>query len=111
MRRKSEWSGDVVRRARARISARGWPQPCCRCGRMVQPHERWQVDHYPISREQGKALGIPLDTLPTAPAHARCNESAGGKRGAQITNAKHSKNHRPHRHRGSDYARGIRGVE
>lgn len=73
------WSGSKVRKARAYWRAR-LPVPCCRCGRPVTVAMRWQVDHWPISREQGGTE--------TWPAHATCNLSAGGKRGAEITNAR-----------------------
>lgn len=107
------WSGDRVRAARARIEARGWPQPCCRCGKPVMPHDRWQADHYPISRAQAIFMGIPLDNLPVAAAHGSCNERAGGQHGARITNAR--KNKREHRAgrraaRLDARARGIRGI-
>lgn len=79
------WSGREVRQARAMWRAR-LPVACCRCGRPVIPDpskgkdEGWQVDHYPISREFGGTQ--------TWPAHSHCNTSDGGKRGAQITNAR-----------------------
>lgn len=61
------------------------PVPCCRCGKPVVPnpqlpHDGWQVDHWPVPREQGGTE--------TWPAHSLCNLSAGGKRGAAITNSR-----------------------
>lgn len=84
---RRRWGGRASTRERAawqkRIDAAGgWP--CCRCGRIVLPGitsgRYWQPDHWPIPRELGGTE--------THPAHAKCNLSAGGKRGAQITNAR-----------------------
>lgn len=81
------WSGSASRSARALWQARidaagGWV--CCRCGRLVLPGvpsgKYWQPDHWPVPRELGGTE--------TVPAHTRCNLSAGGKRGAAITNAR-----------------------
>ena len=73
------WTGNEVRKAR-----NAWivqlTLPCCRCGKPVTRDMKWQVDHYPIPREFGGTQ--------TWPAHAYCNMSAGGKRGAKITNMK-----------------------
>ena len=96
------WSGSEVRAARAYWSAR-MPWPCCRCGRLIVPdpaarHSGWQVDHWPIPREAGGTE--------TQPAHARCNESAGGKRGAQITNGRRRRAARW----ASEVGRNIRGI-
>lgn len=98
------WHGHASRSARAQIRPR-LPLPCCRCGRLVipdpsKPHEGWQPDHWPIPRELG---GTEM-----WPAHSHCNMSAGGKRGAQITNEKKARRinqPRPHEH-----SRKIRGV-
>lgn len=80
----SGWSGADVRRERARWAPR-LPVPCCRCHRPVipnpaLPHNGWQVDHWPVPRELGGT--------DTWPAHSTCNLSAGGRRGAEITNAR-----------------------
>ncbi len=84
---RTSWSGNTSRRERARwapiVNAGG--AVCCRCGRLIVPNPQlrgdgWQPDHWPIPRELGGTE--------TLPAHSRCNESAGGKRGAQLTNAK-----------------------
>lgn len=94
------WSGDLVRAARAKWRPR-LPQPCCRCGKPVlaDPETGWQVDHWPVPREAGGK--------DTWPAHARCNEAAGGRRGAQITNSRRVKTEkRQARSRG----RNIRGI-
>jgi len=71
------------------------PLPCRRCGRPVMPGSKWHVGHI---------IGAEFDGEPTlanvGPEHARCSTSSGGKRGAQITNA---------RRRGqSNRAKGIR---
>ena len=84
MSKPKRWAGSEVTKARASWRTQ-LPQPCCRCGLPVtadpsKPHEGWQVDHYPISREMGGTQ--------TWPAHSHCNTSDGGKRGAQITNAR-----------------------
>lgn len=93
------WHGTDVRKARAYWKPR-LPVPCCRCQRPVipdprQPDDGWNVDHWPIPRELGGTQ--------TWPAHRLCNLSAGGKRGAQITNArradKPANNMRPERER------------
>lgn len=102
-----KWGGAQVRKARAMWRPR-LPLPCCRCTLPVvpdpsKPGEGWQVDHWPIPFELGGTE--------TWPAHARCNTSAGGKRGAQITNAKRKQRKRsePIR-RGDERMRNIRGV-
>ena len=107
------WSGRRVTQARALIEARGWPQPCCRCGHAISPHDRWQVDHYPVGRSQALKLGIPLESLQVLPAHARCNEAAGGRLGAAITNRKTERKGKAaprRRSRGANQSRNIRGV-
>lgn len=82
--RKSTWNGSESRKAREYWRAL-LPLPCCRCGRPVFDDPRfrdrgWQVDHWPIPRELGGTE--------TRPAHSKCNLSAGGKRGAEITNSR-----------------------
>lgn len=79
-----KWSGAESRKARARWRPQ-LPLPCCRCNQPIipdpaLPHEGWDVDHWPVPREQGGTQ--------TWPAHSRCNTSAGGKRGAEIVNAR-----------------------
>lgn len=77
-----KWSGTPVTKARAewKIQIEAGGIVCCRCSKPVLPGDKWQVDHYPISREDGGTQ--------TWPAHAYCNMSAGGKRGAAITNGR-----------------------
>lgn len=83
----TRWSGQASRLERERwqplVNAGG--ATCCRCGRPIRPDpsrpgQGWEPDHYPIAREFGGTQ--------TQPAHARCNRAAGGRRGAQITNAR-----------------------
>lgn len=50
------------------------PLPCSRCGRVVTGAERWQVDHV-VERARGGAGGRENQW----PAHAVCNEGAGGR--------------------------------
>lgn len=80
----SRWGGRASTSARA-LWATKLPLPCSKCGRPVLPTQRWHVDHV-IPRWAGGALG-PENQWP---AHGACNEGAGGKRGAQITNARRS---------------------
>ena len=108
----SKWSGRRVTRARAEVTARGFPQPCTRCGRPVYEDQRWQADHWPITRSQAKVLGIPIDQLEVHAAHGYCNESAGGIDGARKTNARraHARRYAPAGKMESEASRNIRGV-
>lgn len=58
------------------------PRPCIACGQPVMKGEPWHVGHI-IAAEDG---GRPT-MQNTAPVHARCNLSDGGKRGAARVNA------------------------
>lgn len=81
------WGGSASRRERAKwapVVAAG-SVLCIRCGRPIRPNpnlpaQGWHPDHWPIRYEDGGRE--------THPAHARCNTQDGGRRGAQITNAK-----------------------
>lgn len=100
----SRWGGSASRRARAYWAPR-LPVPCCRCGLPVVPDpsqssDGWQPDHWPIPREFGGTE--------TWPAHAHCNLSAGGKRGAEIVKAKRSQ--RIRQPRNTERINNIRGV-
>lgn len=75
----TKWSGSNVRKSRANWAVQ-LPVPCSRCGKPVMPGSSWHVDHWPVPREMGGT--------DTWPAHAMCNMSAGGKRGAEITNGR-----------------------
>ena len=98
------WGGHDSRKARAacaQLVAAG--APCCRCRRPILPGQAWHADHWPIPREQGGTQ--------VAPAHARCNTSAGGERGAQVTNSRRRAGQQPPAMSGpSERDRGIRGV-
>lgn len=59
------------------------PVPCGRCRRLVMPEQPWDAGHL-ISAEHG---GTPA-LHNTWPEHRRCNRAAGGRRGAQLTNAR-----------------------
>ncbi|MBP1326726.1 hypothetical protein JOF28_001958 [Leucobacter exalbidus] len=57
------------------------PLPCVECRRPVMPGAKFDVAHIQGAEHGGApALGN------VGPAHPQCNRSAGGKRGAQITN-------------------------
>lgn len=97
------WGGSESRRARALWKDR-LPTICPRCGRPVVPRpwlpaDGWQPDHWPIPRERGGTE--------TVPAHTECNLAAGGRRGAEITNARRT---RARLTSLSDRAANIRGV-
>lgn len=79
---RGRWSGHLSRRERARHApaVAAGAAVCCRCGRPILPGTPWQADHWPVPLEHGGTQ--------TQPAHARCNMAAGGRRGAQLTNAR-----------------------
>lgn len=65
------------------------PQPCVECGQLVTTDDRWQVGH----RKDAMDGGAPTFAN-TGPVHSKsaiwprnCNQIAGGKRGAAVTNA------------------------
>jgi len=66
------------------------PAPCVDCPHLVTPDQRWQVGHIiPLSR------GGKTTRSNTGPSHSwcptcrkRCNQVAGGRLGAAVTNAK-----------------------
>jgi len=90
-----EWS-KAVRVNRPRIEAT-LPAPCVDCGRPIQRGDRWQVGHI-VSAAEAKAQGwtmaqinAPSNLGPThtkAPGQRACNQIAGGKIGAAISNEK-----------------------
>ena len=78
-------------RLKAEVYAKGGP--CCRCGQPINyslPYlnevtgtpdpESKSVDHYPYPRSTHPHLAE--DPANLAPAHLRCNQSAGDRRGA-----------------------------
>lgn len=75
------WSGRAVTTARNHWHQR-LPLPCYRCHRPVTPEQNWHVEHI-IDRALGGPHGVENQWV----SHAHCNTSAGGKRGAAITNA------------------------
>lgn len=70
----------VSKKARERVAAT-LPAPCVECGHMVTASQRWHVGHRRPLAQGG-------DVNDYGPAHSRCNEVAGGKLGAAVTNAK-----------------------
>jgi hypothetical protein len=62
---------------------------CTRCNKPIRPGERWHLDH--------ADTGNPSDYA--GAAHARCNASAGGRRGAAKTNARRVAELDPRRNR------------
>lgn len=78
----SGWSGRKVTTARAYWRAR-LPLPCYRCRLPVLASQAWHVEHV-VDRALGGAHGVENQWV----SHQHCNTSAGGKRGAAITNAR-----------------------
>lgn len=78
------WAGNDSKKAREvcrPIVEQGGP--CYRCRKPILPGQPWHADHI-VPREQGGSD----DPSNLWPAHEHCNTSDGGKRGAQITNAR-----------------------
>lgn len=50
---------------------------CARCGKRIGPREPWALDH--DDEDRSRYLG---------PSHKRCNDSAGGTRGANASSSK-----------------------
>lgn len=66
------------------------PLPCVDCGNAVLPEHRWDVGHRPGS-EQRDGAAPTFENV--GPSHRRnehwpinCNQKAGGKAGAAVTN-------------------------
>ena len=70
-----------TRRARPMIQAM-LPLPCVDCGRPVHPEQAWHVGHIVAAAHGGT---MTLDNV--GPSHGRCNTTAGGRLGAQLSNA------------------------
>lgn len=70
---------------RARVTL---PAQCARCGGLIQPGEPWDWGHTVDVALGGKNMG-------GGPEHRRCNRRAGGRTGAQITNAKKKRGQTP----------------
>lgn len=79
------WAGWQVTQARnywrSRVEA---GIKCSKCKKPIGKGQKWHVDHLVPRELGGQALGLAY----TWPAHDHCNTSDGGKRGAEITNAK-----------------------
>ena len=82
--RRKRWGGHDSRAARAIVAAM-LPAPCWRCGRMLTLADKWTAGHLEDRADGG---GDHAGNL--APECGRCNYSAGGKRGAAITNGRHA---------------------
>jgi len=88
---RSSWSSTDSAKWRKRIAAT-LPAACVDCGLPVYPEQRWQVGHIIGIAEGGTNTA---DNL--GPSHAKgpgqraCNQIAGGKQGAAVTNAKRRK--------------------
>lgn len=72
---------------RPEIQAR-LPLPCIECGRPVHPDQKWHVAHLTPAAKGGRTT-----RANTGAAHALCNLRAGGKLGAQRTNANRRNRH------------------
>lgn len=90
-----EWA--AVRRVMRPIIAASLPARCIDCGRPVYPDQKWQVGHI-VSAARGKAMGWSVQQINArtnlGPSHTKsrgqraCNQIAGGREGAKISNAK-----------------------
>jgi hypothetical protein len=79
---RSKWGGSVATAARKLLAAT-LPAPCWRCGVMLTKDSKWTVGHLEDRTDGGSDNPANL-----APECSRCNYSAGGKRGAAITNGR-----------------------
>jgi len=93
--RTPEWQR-TVRVVRPRI-AKTLPAQCIDCGRVIMPGDRWQVGHrvpVAVAKAQGWTTAQINDPSNLGPSHAKapgqraCNQIAGGKLGAKVTQAK-----------------------
>jgi len=73
------------------------PLPCARCGKPVMPTDKWHVGHI----QDAEHGGAPVYSN-VRPEHARCSNRSGGKRAAQIVNAR--------RRNQSNTSKGIRDL-
>lgn len=79
------WAGKLSADARAIVRAM-LPGPCWRCGKHLDPESAdWTAGHI-IDRMDGGDNGAGN----LAPECKHCNYSAGGRRGAAITNLRHT---------------------
>lgn len=79
---RQRWAGNLSKQARAIVGAM-LPAPCWRCGTMLTKDSKWTAGHLTDRVDGG---GNEPGNL--APECSRCNYSAGGKRGAAITNSR-----------------------
>lgn len=68
------------------------PLPCVECGHPVRKEHKWQVGHRTDAMDNGRPV---LSNV--GPVHSKselwprnCNQIAGGKRGAAVTNRRHN---------------------
>lgn len=73
------YAGKEQAQARQRAAGK-LPSQCPRCGGLVTAGMNWHADHWPISRAEARAAGIPIGQLEVWPAHASCNEAANGSK-------------------------------
>lgn len=59
------------------------PLPCGKCGYPVMPADKWHVGHITAAEDGGQPVYSNV-----RPEHARCSNKSGGRRAAQITNAR-----------------------
>ena len=77
----AKWGGQRSTRAR-KICRAMLPHACRKCGEVINrddPESSWDAGHREDRADGGTDDGI-------EPEHAHCNRSAGGKRGAAVTN-------------------------
>lgn len=79
---RKKWAGNVSAQAR-KIVAAMLPGPCWRCGRLLTKDDTWTAGHITDRVDGGTDEPSNL-----APECGKCNYSAGGKRGAAITNGR-----------------------
>lgn len=72
----------MVTKARAAVGAT-LPAPCWRCGKVLTKDDKWTVGHLEDRTDDGTD-----DLSNLKPECPKCNYSAGGKRGAEITNSR-----------------------
>lgn len=79
----------ATRRLRPEIEAM-LPLPCVEgCGRLVEKGQDWHVAHLTPASRGGRTA---RDNV--GPAHARCNQRAGGRLGAAVVNARRARHSR-----------------
>lgn len=71
------WGGRRAQQARA-LLATTLPRPCSKCGRTVYPWHSWDLDHLFDRKHYPELTWVPSNH---APAHSRCNRSAGASMG------------------------------